>query len=112
IQKLIKEGKIIHYKPFIIDESLDIDSIKRRYPWVLNYQLEKVRAPIFVERIVDQFVTELKWELNPALKARDKSVTVRLGDLAKIREKFYTHNSAEKRALIISGFPNGIGRTK
>lgn len=112
IQKLIKEGKIIHYKPFIVDESLDIGSIKRRYPWVLNYQLEKVRAPIFVDRIVDQFVTELKWEVNPALKARDNSVMVRLGDLAKIREKFYTINSAEKRALIISGFPNGIGRTK
>lgn len=112
IQRLISEGAIKHYKPFLLGDKITVDDVKLKFPWVLNYQLEKANTPVFVDRLVSQFTTELKWEVNPSLKARDNAVMVRLDDLAKIRAGYYTSNSADKKAIIISGFPPGIGRTR
>ncbi len=112
IQRLLSEGAIKHYKPFLLGDKITVDDVKLKYPWILNYQLERTNTPIFVDRLVSQFIIELKWEVNPSLKARDNSVMVRLDDLAKIRAGYYSSNSADKKAIIISGFPSGIGRTR
>lgn len=112
IQRLISEGTIKHYKPFLLGDKITVDDVKLKYPWIVNYQLERTNAPIFVDRLISQFITELKWKVNPSLKARDNAVMVRLDDLARIRAGYYTSNSADKKAIIISGFPSGIGRTR
>lgn len=112
IQRLISEGTIKHYKPFLLGDKITVNDVKLKFPWILNYQLEKTNTPVFVDRLVSQFITELKWEVNPSLKARDNAVMVRLDDLAKIRAEYYTSNSANKKVIIISGFPSGIGRTR
>lgn len=113
VKSLIESGKEIKFLPLIIDEKIDY-SYKVIPQWVKDeYNLrEKYAQPIFLARKIEEEINKLRWEQYPNLKIRETLFAGRDYDMAKLREIYANSNLLLRRAVIISGIPDGIGRRR
>ena len=113
VKSLIESGKEIKFLPLIIDEKIDY-SYKEIPQWVKDeYNLrEKYAQPIFLARKIEEEINKLRWEQYPNLKIRETLFAGRDYDMAKLREIYANSNLLLRRAVIISGIPDGIGRRR
>ncbi|OAV65528.1 hypothetical protein Barb4_03315 [Bacteroidales bacterium Barb4] len=63
-------------------------------------------------RKIKESIREIVWKKYPQIKKKDNLFKGRYLDLQKIESKYYDGNTKLRRALIVSGFPNGVGRRK
>lgn len=113
VKSLIESGKEIKFLPLIIDEKIDY-SYKEIPQWVKDeYNLrDKYAQPIFLARKIEEEINKLRWEQYPNLKIRETLFAGRDYDMAKLREIYANSNLLLRRAVIISGIPDGIGRRR
>lgn len=112
-KSLIDSGKEIKFLPLIIDESIDY-TYKKIPQWIKDeYNLrEKYAHPIFLARKIEEEINKLRWEQYPNIKIRETLFAGRDVDIAKLREIYANSNFLLRRAVVVSGIPDGIGRRR
>ena len=109
----IYRRKNIKFLPLIIDESIDHDYEKIPIWITEEYNLrEKFLNPVFLARKLEEELNKLRWSLFPKIRERELLFAGRDHDMARLREKFSDANYRNRRALIVSGIPDGIGRRR
>lgn len=112
VRELIDEGKLIHFRPYIIDDKISHED-SRIKPWIKkDYLLEQFSSPILLARKIKETIREVIWQKYPVLKEKDNLFLGRNLELQKIESKYYDGSTKSRRAIIVSGFPDGVGRRK
>lgn len=113
VKSVIDDGGNIKFLPLIIDESIDY-SYKAIPQWIRDeYNLrEKFSHPIFLARKIEEEINKLRWEQYPHIKERETIFAGRDYDMAKLRERFAYSDMLQRRAVVVSGIPDGIGRRR
>lgn len=113
VKSVIDDGGNIKFLPLIIDESIDY-SYKSIPQWIRDeYNLrEKFSHPIFLARKIEEEINKLRWEQYPHIKERETIFAGRDYDMAKLRERFAYSDMLQRRAVVVSGIPDGIGRRR
>ena len=112
-KSIIDGGKKIKFLPLIVDKNIDY-SYSKIPEWIRNeYNLkEKFTNPIFLARKLEEELNKLRWDEFPKVRERELIFAGRDYDMARIREKYTNSNFRKRKAVIISGIPDGIGRRR
>lgn len=112
-KSIIDSGKKMKFLPLIIDENIDY-SYEKIPIWIKNeYNLrDKFTNPVFLARKLEEELNKLRWDEFPKVRERELIFAGRDYDMARIREKYASSNFKRRRAVIVSGIPDGIGRRR
>ena len=61
---------------------------------------------------MEEELNKLRWDEFPKVRERELIFAGRDYDMARIREKYANSNFKRRRAVIVSGIPDGIGRRR
>lgn len=113
VKSIIDDGGNIKFLPLIIDEAIN-HSYKPIPQWIRDeYNLrERFSHPTFLARKIEEELNKLRWEQFPHIKERETIFAGRDNDMAKLRELFAYSDMLRKRAVVVSGIPDGIGRRR
>lgn len=113
VKSIIDGGGNIKFLPLIIDEAIN-HSYKLIPQWIRDeYNLrERFSHPTFLARKIEEELNKLRWEQFPHVKERETIFAGRDYDMAKLRELFAYSDMLRRRAVVVSGIPDGIGRRR
>lgn len=102
----------IQFLPLIIDERVE-HSDTRIKPWIRkDYNLQLYSNPLLAARRIKEELRQRAWEKYPELRNKALFFQGRDEEMAALRKKYYDGNMSNRRCLVVSGFPSGVGRKK
>jgi TIR domain. len=112
IRDLIDDGTFSAFLPFIIDPNVK-HSDSRIKQWIRkDYILEEYTSPILLARKIKEKIREIVWSKYPNIAKKETLFKGRDNELGLLDQKYYDGQSDQKRCVIISGFPPGVGRRR
>lgn len=112
IRDRIDDGAFSAFMPFIIDDFVEHSDpgIKQ---WIKkDYILEKYNSPILLARKIKEKIRELIWSQYPIIQKKEGLFKGRDAELGLLDQKYYDGLSEQRRCVIASGFPPGVGRRR
>ena len=102
----------IQFLPLIIDKSITHTDIRIK-PWIRkDYNLQYYPSALLAARRIKEVIRDIAWTQYPELRNKAMLFQGRDEELATLRRKYYDGNLANRRCLVVSGFPPGVGRKK
>lgn len=113
IKRLLDDKAIKKFNPYIIDESIDY-SYSEIAPWIRDdYNLRiKYSNPAFLARKINSEIEKLIWNKYPKIARKSQVFLGRNNDMEELQRKYYEKDLKQRRAVVVSGIPNGIGRRR
>ena len=68
--------------------------------------------PPFLARKIEEEVNKLIWEQCPDIRQDERVFVGRDTEIERLREKYLQRNLKDRKAVIVSGIPDGIGRRR
>lgn len=112
-KSIIDGGRKMKFLPLIIDNNIDF-SYSKIPVWISSeYNLrDKFTSPVFIARKLEEELNKLRWDEYPQIRERELIFAGRDNDMAAIREKYSNSSFKKRKAVIVSGIPDGIGRRR
>ena len=102
----------IQFLPLIIDDRV-LHSDARIKPWIRkDYNLQLYRNPILAARRIKEEIRNKAWEKYPDLRNKSLLFQGRDEEMSFLKKEYYNGNMENRRCLVISGFPPGVGRKR
>lgn len=113
IKQHIDNGSLKKFKPYIIDDSIDY-SYGDIPEWIKDeYNLRAIYSkPPFLVRKIEEELDKLRWEQYPEIEQKEKTFVGRDSDIGKLRQKYLQNDLKLRKAVVVSGIPDGIGRRR
>ena len=113
IKRYIDNGTLKRFKPYIIDNTINY-SYEKIPEWIKDeYNLRaNYHKPPFLARKIEEEINKLIWEQHPNIKQDERVFVGRDSEIEKLREKYLQSNLKYRKAVIVSGIPDGIGRRR
>lgn len=112
VRDLLDNGRLRYFRPYIIDASIS-HTDPRIKSWIKkDYLLEYYSSPILLARKINEALREITWEKFPAIKQKEKLFLGRNNDIQRLETLYFDGNTRKRRAIIVAGYPIGIGRRK
>ena len=82
--------------------------------WIKEeYNLRNIYIqPPFLARKIEEEVNKLIWEQCPDIRQDERVFVGRDTEIERLREKYLQRNLKDRKAVIVSGIPDGIGRRR
>ncbi len=112
-KSIIDRGIKMKLLPLIIDNNIDF-SYNKIPEWIRSeFNLrDKFTSPVFLARKLEEELNKLRWDEYPKIRERELIFAGRDMDMAMIREKYSNSSFKKRKAVIVSGIPDGIGRRR
>lgn len=112
-KSIIDSGRKMKFLPLIIDDAIEY-SYSKIPEWIrTEYNLrDKFTSPVFIARKLEEELNKLRWDEFPAIRERELVFAGRDNDMAAIRERYSNSSFKKRKAVIVSGIPDGIGRRR
>ena len=113
IKKYIDSGVLKRFKPYIIDDTISY-KYEKIPEWIKEeYNLRNIYIqPPFLARKIEEEVNKLIWEQCPDIRQDERVFVGRDTEIERLREKYLQRNLKDRKAVIVSGIPDGIGRRR
>lgn len=113
IKKYIDSGVLKRFKPYIIDDTISY-KYEKIPEWIKEeYNLRNIYIqPPFLARKIEEEVNKLIWEQCPDIRQDERVFVGRDTEIERLREKYLQRNLKDRKAVIVSGIPDGIGHRR
>lgn len=112
IRDRIDDGTFSAFLPYIIDDRVNHTDPAIK-PWIKkDYVLEQYNSPILLARKIKEKIRELVWSKYPIIQKKENLFKGRDTELGLLDQKYYDGLSEQRRCVIASGFPPGVGRRR
>lgn len=108
-RKMLSEGNIERFLPYIIDERVSIDDVPE---WIAKeecYNLKNFKSPLVLARDIEQKFRHEIWKQNFQIRKLESVMAGRNDEISTFERKFYSSRGKQVRALIVSG-REGVGK--